>query len=1264
MLAQIVGVSASRHAYFTPSMTNELRLLGIIATDQSIINPTGDAAALVTQAVRSGQLTFVLANNIDLTLKQAISAALGITMVKSPQMTEQLANWYKAQRQDAPSGTASKAVLPLGSTVFPNKYGTQSAFAVTSGNKVVIMLPSDASQMIPVFLDSVLPYLAQICNKSVAFHTIQTYGLKPNELQAKLGSLLKSENPIVAFYPTGLNAIVRTVAVADNQTSAQHSAAIAAKTVAAKLGDSVCDLDTEAGLENTLVKQFSQKNLTCAVAEISPTRQLINRLSEVKGVGKVVKTAYPFQSLSTAIQNLGIRPGQISSGQTTASDAITVAEAARQNSGAQLGLALISPQNFRQDEKITVAITDGKNSWTKRFTVNSSLSTEYQLNFCSDELIHLAIKIASVLPKIYPGATPISPSLNRNYAALDSVSSSSSTLAPIGSTAVAVKNRTDTKSSAAKPWYKKLASNIIPLKGDDSITILRKIILIVSILVFTGSISYLANNKLNSVNTKNMYEGLSEQLYDPETDPNYVPPSDYPKDYQIKFAKLWDDNPDIIGYLNIPDTTVNYPVVHTTKKDNSGENYYHRRDFTKAANAHGTPYADYESDIKKPSTNIIVYGHNMTDGQMFGEVDRYKTLSFYQQHPIIDFDSVYKNGRYKIFGVFITNTLPQHGEVFNYQRFINAKDQAEFNSFVTEVKARSLYNIPVDVKYGDELLTLSTCNYYYNGVRMFEEARLVVIARRVRDNENIDVDVVNTVMNPNPKLPDEWYKVMSNAKIKADEAITSITIGGDRERTMKIGETAALTSTIVPSTATNKKVLWTSSNADAVTVDENGNIKAVGPGTAAVTVTTVAGGEKTDSIKIIVDAPAKPPMEGLNLNKNTINLIINKSETLTAVISPKGAEAKVHWKSSDTDNLQIVEDSKNPLKITLTAKSPANGIIITAYTEDGAFYDECEVNITADGILVEEIELNYSELQLAVKANAALHATVYPEDATKKSIKWTSSDDKIAKVNDSGRVTGVKAGTAIITATSADGAANAKCTVTVGSSNVAVTSISLPSSETITVGSSRTLSPTISPSNATNKSVSWSSSNNSVATVDNGTVKGISAGSATITVSTVDGGKTASCSVTVTGGNVAVTGISLPSSETVTVGSSKTLSVTISPSNASNKGISWGSSNSSVATVDNGTVRGVSAGTATITASTVDGGKTASCSVTVTGGTVAVTGVSISSSASLNVGATTHLSPTISPSNATNKSVSWSSSNNSVATVDDGTIRGVSPGNA
>ena len=281
-----------------------------------------------------------------------------------------------------------------------------------------------------------------------------------------------------------------------------------------------------------------------------------------------------------------------------------------------------------------------------------------------------------------------------------------------------------------------------------------------------------------------------------------------------------------------------------------------------------------------------------------------------------------------------------------------------------------------------------------------------------------------------------------------------------------------------------------------------------------------------------------------------------------------------------------------------------------------------------------------------------------------ETVMLTSSAPTTVRIIDATSLTikGLKTGKATITATVAANGSHEKLVatcevfVTIPVSGVTLSQTELP----LVKGATATLSATVVPADATNKRVTWSSTNTAVATVENGIVTAVSGGNATIKVTTEDGNHTATCEVLVT---VPVTGVTLSQTELSLVkGATTGLTATVAPSDATNQNVTWRSSNTSIVTVENGTVTAVSAGNATITVTTEDGNHTARCEVTVT---VSATGVTLSQTElSLVKGATTGLTATVAPFDATNKKITWSSTNTSVATVENGTVTAVSAGNA
>lgn len=226
-----------------------------------------------------------------------------------------------------------------------------------------------------------------------------------------------------------------------------------------------------------------------------------------------------------------------------------------------------------------------------------------------------------------------------------------------------------------------------------------------------------------------------------------------------------------------------------------------------------------------------------------------------------------------------------------------------------------------------------------------------------------------------------------------------------------------------------------------------------------------------------------------------------------------------------------------------------------------------------------------------------------------------------------------------------------------------VTGVTLDqSSAQIAVGSTKQLTASVSPTNATNKLLSWSSDSASASISPTGLVTGLAPGSATITATTMDGSYAASCAVTIV--FVSVTGVSLSKAATsIGLGLSEQLEATISPADATNKALTWSSDSSNATVSSTGLVSAQALGSATITATTVDGSFVASCLVTVI--PVPVTGVTLDkSSLSLAAGKSATLAATIAPANAANRAVAWSSSDNNVAVVSEGTVLGLAAGTA
>lgn len=195
-------------------------------------------------------------------------------------------------------------------------------------------------------------------------------------------------------------------------------------------------------------------------------------------------------------------------------------------------------------------------------------------------------------------------------------------------------------------------------------------------------------------------------------------------DILYKYSVLYGRNADMAGWIQVEGTVINYPVMQTP----DDEEYYLKKGFDKKYDINGIPFMDARCSITEPTANFLIYGHNMKNGSMFSALLQYEKRDFYEEHSLIRFDTVYETGLYEIVGVFRTRVAYRGEDVYRYYEFIDAEDAEAFDEYIRFVKEQSFYETGVTAEYGDQLLTLSTCD------RSIEDGRLVVVGRKCSEN--------------------------------------------------------------------------------------------------------------------------------------------------------------------------------------------------------------------------------------------------------------------------------------------------------------------------------------------------------------------------------------------------------------------------------------------------------------------------------------------------------------------------------------------------
>ena len=485
--------------------------------------------------------------------------------------------------------------------------------------------------------------------------------------------------------------------------------------------------------------------------------------------------------------------------------------------------------------------------------------------------------------------------------------------------------------------------------------------------------------------------------------------------------------------------------------------------------------------------------------------------------------------------------------------------------------------------------------------------------------------------------------------------VTGVTVS-ENAVTMWVGEDKSFGVTVSPEGATNKNWTSSTSNASIASLSGKSTIHAVAPGTAIITVTT-EDGKKTATITVTVTQQVGE----IRLSADKTTLKVGGTAKVTANVLPENASNKGVTFTSSHSTVATVDANGN------VQAASAGTTTITATAADGkGAYGTITIKVED---MATGVTLSPTSKELKVNETAQLAASVLPATAN-QGIKFTSSDETVATVSETGLVTARKEGTAVITATAADGSEkSASCTIKVGATavDVPVTGITLDQPEiTIEVlKDAKQLKATVEPANATNKDVVFSSSNTNVAVVSNtGLVTAINNGTATITVTSKENPSImAKCLVKV-GAPVLVTDVTVqPAELNLKTDGTYQLSVSVLPSNADERGVTFESSNTAVATVSaSGLITAKGPGTATITVTAKDSsGKKATCTVTVT---QPVKGVTVSpSSVVIQKDNVQKLTASVVPENATNKKLIYKSSNETVAVVsNDGIITARSEG--
>ncbi len=323
--------------------------------------------------------------------------------------------------------------------------------------------------------------------------------------------------------------------------------------------------------------------------------------------------------------------------------------------------------------------------------------------------------------------------------------------------------------------FKETLKFFVPWKGDSLFESFRKIVFSLALIVVGVCTFLIGSYYIDLYKAKKMYEEIQARIDEAKANRHFNEDSNTEEsvggmvewlDFNYFGETLLPINPDAVGYVSIEGTEVSYPVVQKQRLSDPNQNpndYYLNRTFKQEQSKSGCIFMDFRNHFDEVvdhrrvfdnSGNVFIYGHNMNNRTMFGSLRDYiNNPSFYSAHPIVNYSSLYKDYVFKIFAIFVVDGEDYTSDLaFDCWNTLDFADEAAFYDYVNEAKKRTMINTNVDVKYGDQLLSLYTCN------GLVANAKLILMCREVRAGEDPKEGTENATLNENVLYPKAYYK--------------------------------------------------------------------------------------------------------------------------------------------------------------------------------------------------------------------------------------------------------------------------------------------------------------------------------------------------------------------------------------------------------------------------------------------------------------------------------------------------------------------------
>ncbi len=691
----------------TAFLARRLSQMGFTVHKQCVVaDDQEEIAQAAKKAVSRSHLTVFcggLGPTKDDLTKETVAQVLGLRLVKNQAVEDNIRRFFEQKGIEMSPNNLKQAMVIEGCRVLANENGTAPGLFIQSKNQAIVLLPGPPSELEPMFDNAVRPRLEKFADMRVAHCSLHVFGIGEGELEGAVRDLLYKDNPHAALYAkTGEVQITITA----RGRSAEGAQDLLKKQVALfrdRLGDYIYSSDGSE-MHETVVRMLQEMNVRIAVAESCTGGLMASRITSVSGASHIFELGFASYSDRAKERALGVDAAIVRK-YTSVSSAVA-AEMAR---GALL----------RAKAGVGVGIT-GIAGPTNEGYIDKPVG-----------LVYIAVADKNkVLVKKFNFGNMRSRDTIRQLCVLNAFDMVRRFLAGLPIEGV----RQFSGKELAEIEREGKPRSKTSLKVEKGI-----VSTLCALVLLTGG--YFGVSAIHAHIQQNIYSELRSSFSGGA-------------DISERLTALVERNPDTVGWLSADGETFDSVVVQ-----NREDSYYDTHDFDGASNSLGCPYVPYDVDLAAGPTNTVIYGKASDTSQLFGTLRSYSEPAIVSNNYLIRFESLYGSQAYKICSVFVANTNPSMGDVQTFYTLNNFENQEAFQEFVIELKMRSMFNIDTEIRSTDSFLTL------VSEIKDWDGARLVIVARQLREGESADAAPGEITQNKAALYPEAYYQKNGGAAV-------------------------------------------------------------------------------------------------------------------------------------------------------------------------------------------------------------------------------------------------------------------------------------------------------------------------------------------------------------------------------------------------------------------------------------------------------------------------------------------------------------------